>query len=92
MDARRANERIAEKAERFRFVSRVPMLCECSTPGCRSVFMIGLAEYREIREGDALIVAPGHAAEGAELDRREADYDIHRLRGGGESDGDRRSA
>jgi hypothetical protein len=91
MDARRANERIAEKAERFRFVSRVPMLCECSTPGCRTVFMIGLAEYREIREGNALIVAPGHAADGAELDRREADYDIHRLRDD-EADGGRRSA
>ena len=92
MDARRANERIAEKADRFRFVSRVPMLCECSTPGCRTVFMIALSDYREIRESDALIVAPGHAAQGADLERREQEYDVHRVRRDGEADGDRRSA
>ena len=40
MDARQANDRIAEKAERLRFVSRVPMLCECSDRDCRAVVMV----------------------------------------------------
>ena len=63
MDARRANDRIAEKAEQLRFVSRVPMLCECSRPGCRTVVMIGLDEFREIRRTGGTFTAPGHEAD-----------------------------
>ena len=42
-------QKAAEKAERMRFVSRVPMLCECSDPDCRRVVMIGLEDYHAIR-------------------------------------------
>ena len=94
MDARKANDRIAAKAEQLRFVSRVPMLCECSARGCRAVVMIGLSDYRELRRrGDALLVAPGHETPGAELHERTPDYDIRRTGGshGGADDG-RRSA
>ena len=65
MDAREANDRIAEKAEQLRFVSRVPMLCECSAPECRTIVMIALDDYREIRRTNgAVLTAPGHDAEG----------------------------
>jgi hypothetical protein len=64
MDARRANDRIAEKAVRMRFVSRVPMLCECSDSDCRAIVMISLEDYDAIRrDGDAVLTASGHVAE-----------------------------
>ena len=64
MDVRRANDRIAEKAERLRFVSRVPMLCECGDLDCRKVVMIRLEDYRAMRrDRDALLTAPGHSAD-----------------------------
>jgi hypothetical protein len=72
MDARKANDRIAERAEQLRFVSRVPMLCECAEPGCRTIVMISLQDYRAIRRRDSLITAPGHQVEGANGDRRSA--------------------
>lgn len=75
MDARKANDRIADKAERLRFVSRVPMLCECSAPGCRTVVMIGLEEFREIRRAGGTFTAAGHDAErgdGVDSGRRSA--------------------
>jgi hypothetical protein len=88
MDARKANDRIAEKAAQLRFVSRVPMLCECSSPGCRTVVMVGLDEYRRIREdGNAYLTAPGHDADRSELQERRPNYEIRR-----ETNGDRRSA
>ena len=87
MDARKANDRIADKAEQLRFVSRVPMLCECSAPGCRTVVMVGLDDYRAIRESDAYLTAPGHDAGRSELQERKQNYEIRR-----ERNGDRRSA
>ena len=76
MDARSANDRIAEKAEQLHFVSRVPMLCECGDPGCRAIVMIGLHDYRATRRrSDGVITAPGHdveAAKRANGDRRSA--------------------
>jgi hypothetical protein len=94
MDARKANDRIAAKAEQLRFVSRVPMLCECSAPGCRTIVMVSLSAYREIRlTEDSFITAPGHPAGNAELASRNDDYEVHRTsRGCGEDDGSRRSA
>jgi hypothetical protein len=78
MDSRTANDRIAQKAEQLHFVSRVPMLCECSAPDCRSIVMIALADYYEIRlTEDSFITAPGHQADGA-LESRTGDYDVHR--------------
>jgi hypothetical protein len=83
LDARRANDRIAEKAERMRFVSRVPMLCECSDADCRTVVMVRLEDYREIRrDEDAFITAAGHSTEGSHLESETAGYDVrhHDLR------------
>ncbi|HLY85418.1 MAG TPA: hypothetical protein VKO84_02735 [Gaiellaceae bacterium] len=68
MDARKANDRIAEKAQRLHFVSRVPMLCECSTPACRAIVMVGLDEFRRIRAGNGELRAPGHGVERADVD------------------------
>ena len=94
MDARAANDRIAEKAAQYRFHSRVPMLCECTTPECRAVVMIALDEYRAIRrDGDTFLTAPGHDVDRAELHRATPDYDVHHARWTrGEGNGDRRSA
>jgi len=93
MDARKANDRIAEKAEQLRFVSRVPMLCECSEPTCRTIVMIGLADYHAIRRSDdSLLTAPGHRVEGTALETQTAQYEVRRLGRSDEGNGDRRSA
>jgi len=94
MEARSANDRIADKAEELRFVSRVPMLCECSAPDCRTIVLLGIDDYREIRRsGDTFFTASGHDADGAALERRTPDYDIRRVsRRHGGADGGRRSA
>ena len=91
MDARKANDRIAAKAEQLRFVSRVPMICECSDPACRTTVMIALGDYYAVRRSDdAVLTAPGHEAGGAALETQTSDYDVRRL--GRSDDGDRRSA
>ena len=93
MDARRANDRIAEKAEQLRFVSRVPMLCECATPSCRTIVMIGLGDYHALRRSeDSVLTAPGHHVEGAALETQTSEYEVRRLGCSSDSDGDRRSA
>jgi hypothetical protein len=80
MDARRANDRIAEKAVQLRFVSGVPMLCECNASDCRTVVMIGLEEYHDLRaDPSRLLIAAGHEVEGAELVRSGEDYTIRRV-------------
>ena len=58
MDVRRANDRIAEKAEQLRFVSRVPMLCECSAPDCRTVVLVGLDEREDGKLGQCSGMTP----------------------------------
>jgi hypothetical protein len=91
MDARQSNDRIAEKAEQLRFVSRVPMLCECSEPSCRTIVMVALADYHAIRRReDAVITAPGHQVERAALETQTSEYEVRRVRR--QDDGDRRSA
>ena len=76
-DARQANDRIAEKAERLRFVSRVPMLCECSDADCRTIVMVRLEDYHAIRrDGDAVITAPGHSAGESHLESETPGYDV----------------
>jgi hypothetical protein len=89
LNAREANDRIAEKAERLRFVSRVPMLCECSVSGCRKLLMISLDEYRQIRDDpDNFLTAHGHYLAGAELDETKDDYAVQRVRRRREGNGD----
>jgi hypothetical protein len=61
MDVRKANDRIAEKAERLRFVSRVPLLCECGDPDCRTIVMVGLEDFRAMRSRQEAVLAPGHS-------------------------------
>jgi hypothetical protein len=79
MDARQANDRIAEKAERLRFVSRVPMLCECTDRDCRKVVMVRLEDYHAIRrDPDAFLTAPGHSAETSHVETETAGYDVRR--------------
>jgi hypothetical protein len=64
MHVRLANDRIADKAERLRFVSRVPMLCECSSPACRTIVMVSLEEFRQLRlDSEHFLTAPGHEFE-----------------------------
>jgi len=94
MDARAANNRIAAKAQKLQFLSRVPMLCECSEPGCRTLVMIGLPEYSEIRsEPDLILTAPGHGSGRAEWEEDTRSYEIRReSRSCGDGDGGRRSA
>jgi hypothetical protein len=91
MDACAANDRIADKALQLRFVSRAPMLCECSAPSCRTIVMISLREYREIRANPGhFLTAPGHHLGGTTLERETREYAVRTLRD--LRDGDRRSA
>jgi hypothetical protein len=93
MDAREANDRIGQKAAELRFVSRVPMLCECSEPSCRTIVMIGLAAYHAIRRSeDSLLTSPGHQIEGTALETQTSEYEVRRVDRRGDSEGDRRSA
>jgi hypothetical protein len=91
MDARAANDRIVDKAEQLRFVSRVPVLCECSTPSCRTIVMISIDEYRRVREDpEGFVTAPGHRIEGTELKKEAGEYVVQVIRHDGERNGDRR--
>ena len=94
MDARKANDRIAQKAEQLRFVSRVPMLCECSTPGCGAIVMVALGDYYEIRlTEDTFITAPGHRVAEAVLESQNRGYEVRRTgRTRRDTDDGRRSA
>lgn len=74
--ARTSNERIAEKADQLRFVSRVPMLCECSNPDCKQIFLIGLDRYRELQQAGYLTL-PHHAVESADPHLLEDGYWQH---------------
>src|SRR5438270_13972515 len=77
LDARQSNDRIAEKAERLRFVSRVPMLCECSDRDCRTVVMVRLEDYYGIRsDEDTFLTAPGHSTGESHLESETPGYDV----------------
>lgn len=78
MDARAANDRVAGLAQRLQFVSRVPMLCECSGD-CTALVMIGLDDYHALRDdADSFLTAPGHVLEGGEPAERGAGYWVQR--------------
>src|SRR5690349_15796547 len=79
LDARAANDRIADKAEQLRFHSRVPMMCECSNTDCRELVMVWLEEYRALREDrNNFLTARGHDADQADLLEETPDYDVRR--------------
>jgi len=97
LDARAANDRVAEKARRLQFVNRVPMLCECSNIDCHTILMVTLDEYEEIRrDPEAFLVAHGHVLEGSrpQCATETAGYVVLRRAGDrpANGDGDRRSA
>jgi hypothetical protein len=92
LDARAANDRIAEKAEQLRFISRVPMMCECSDSDCRGIVMVWPEEYRALRQDpDNVLTARGHDADRTELLTETPEYDIRRTRRN-RRNGDRRLA
>jgi hypothetical protein len=64
-EVRSSNDHIAERALRLRFVSRVPMLCECSAPDCQAIVLVGLERYGELRE-TGFFTAPDHTVEDAQ--------------------------
>ena len=72
-DVRGSNDRIAERAAQLRFVSRVPMLCECSNPGCQTIVLIELDRYQELRE-HGYLTAAGHSVDDAAPVAREDGY------------------
>jgi hypothetical protein len=72
--ARQSNERIAEQAERLHFVSRVPMLCECSDGECHRIVLVALDDYRAARCEADFLTAPGHQIEGGTAVAREPEY------------------
>jgi len=74
---RSSNDHIAERAVRLHFVSRVPMLCECSDPDCRSIILVALDRYHELRPS-GFFTAPSHGIEDAEPALREDGYRLQR--------------
>lgn len=78
-EVRSSNEHIVERAVRLHFVSRVPMLCECSNPRCRTIVLIGLDRYHELRES-GFLTAAGHVIDDAEPALREDGFWIQRSR------------
>jgi hypothetical protein len=93
LDARAANDRIAEKARQLQFVSGVPMMCECSSPDCHTIVQVALPEYEEIRrDPENFLVARGHEVEGSQSVRTTESYEIRRTHRRGEGNGHRRSA
>jgi hypothetical protein len=62
---RLANDRIADQARRYHFVSRVPMMCECGDLDCTTIIPTALDDYRALRrDRHALLTAPGHTRRG----------------------------
>lgn len=76
--ARSSNEHIVGRAVQLRFVSRVPLLCECSDESCRELLLLGVRRYREARRQGDYLTAPGHLVEGATATLRERDLWLHR--------------
>jgi len=90
LDARAANDRIADKAEQLRFHSRVPMMCECSDADCRNLVMVWLKDYRALRQDlSKFLTACGHDVDRGDLLTETPEYDIRRA---GQCNGDRRFA
>ena len=75
--ARQSNERIAERAAQLHFVSRVPMLCECSDGECGQIVLLTLEDYREVRREADFLTAPAHAVDGASPISRKPGHWLH---------------
>jgi hypothetical protein len=58
---REANERIKNAAEDYDVSGPLPFLCECADPDCRSIVLLTMSEYEEIRAHPThFINLPGH--------------------------------
>jgi len=69
--ARLANDRIVRRAEQLRFVSRVPLLCECGDAGCAEIVLVWIREYWNVRNrSKAQVIAPGHQLGARVVERR----------------------
>lgn len=80
-EVRAGNDRIAGRAEQLRFVSRVPMLCECGNPSCSQMVLIGLDDYREARaNGHCYLTAPEHCLDGVTVEAKLPGYWLLRRR------------
>jgi hypothetical protein len=76
-EVRLSNDHIAKRAQRLRFVSRVPMLCECSDPDCEAIVLVGPERYAELRD-TGFFTAPDHRVDDAEAALREDGYWLQR--------------
>jgi hypothetical protein len=63
---RDANERIKRAAEEYDVTGPLPFICECADPECRSVVLLTMSEYEEIRAHPAHFVNLPEHAEGAQ--------------------------
>ena len=78
-DAYDANGRLARAAETHRFVSRVPMFCECADPTCQALILVELDRYYRVRRDRSLyLTAPEHRLDGADPVECEADLWVQR--------------
>lgn len=59
---RTANDRIGVRAETLRFMSRVPMICECHDPSCDTLVLIDLESFHALRAAGMPIMVDGHTA------------------------------
>ena len=78
---RESNDHIADQAVRLRFVSRVPMLCECGDSACKAMVLLTLDEYQRVRRDQTLyLTVPGHDVPGSTREHVEAEYWLYRWR------------
>jgi hypothetical protein len=78
-EIRAGNERIAERAKQLRFVSRVPMLCECDDPACNQIVLIRLDAYEQVRrDRRRYLTAPDHTLDGATVEAKTDAYWLQR--------------
>jgi hypothetical protein len=75
-EVRESNDRIADTAERYHFLARAPMLCECGAARCAGVFPIDVDEYWQARHDypDCILTLPGHHIDGADPALKLDDY------------------
>ena len=65
---RDANEGIEDAATKYEVLDQIPFICECADGNCRTLLVLSISEYEEIRQNPRhFLNAPGHtrADEGA---------------------------
>ena len=71
---RDANERIKSAAEEYEVGGPIPFICECADPECRSVVLLTMSEYEEIRaQPTHFLNLPGHDRDRGRAYRDRAD-------------------